>query len=40
MILIDVMSEYSQFPAHHFESWTKFIMNIYDLIRVEDERDK
>ncbi|CAK74541.1 unnamed protein product (macronuclear) [Paramecium tetraurelia] len=40
MILIDVMSELSQFPAHHFESWTKFIMNVYDLIRVEDEREK
>ncbi|CAD8098779.1 unnamed protein product [Paramecium sonneborni] len=40
MILIDVMGELSQYPAHHFESWTKFIMNVYDLIRMEDEREK
>lgn len=39
-ILIEVMSELSQIPAYHFESWVKFMKNVNDLIKVEDEREK
>ncbi|CAD8071079.1 unnamed protein product [Paramecium primaurelia] len=38
--LIEVMGELSQIPGYHFESWVKFMKNVYDLIIVEDEREK
>lgn len=34
------MGELSQIPGYHFESWVKFMKNVYDLIKVEDEREK
>lgn len=34
------MGELSQIPGFYFESWVKFMKNVYDLILVEDEREK
>ncbi|CAK77033.1 unnamed protein product (macronuclear) [Paramecium tetraurelia] len=39
-VLIEVMGELSQIPGYHFESWVKFMKNVFDLIKVEDEREK
>ncbi|CAD8086484.1 unnamed protein product [Paramecium sonneborni] len=39
-VLIEVMGELSQIPGYHFESWVKFMKNVFDLIKVDDEREK
>ncbi|CAD8174994.1 unnamed protein product [Paramecium octaurelia] len=38
--LIDVMGDLSQIPGYHFESWVKFMKNVYDLVAIEEEREK
>ena len=34
------MSELSQFPGFYFDAWVKFMRNIFELIKVENEREK